>query len=116
MRAAWSITPASAANTCTFLPCSDAGKPSAVSESACASTCACVRASTDFGVCSLARRNASACATVLAAAGTLSRNSPACGMHTSLQTSHSAFRPMSSRSPANAGATVTATGSNTVPS
>ena len=27
-----------------------AGKPSAVSDSACASTCACVRASTDFGV------------------------------------------------------------------
>ena len=116
MRAAWSIRPASAANTCKSLPRSAAGRPSTVSDSACGSTRACVRASTDCGVCSRARRNASANATVLAAAGRLNLNSPDCGMHTSLHTSHSAFRPTSSRSPANAGITLAATGSSTVPS
>ena len=53
---------------------------------------------------------------VLACAGMLSANSPCCGMHTSLHTSHCAVSLMSSVLPAKAGLTVTGTGNSSLPS
>jgi hypothetical protein len=115
--AAFAITPAVSGRNSSVRPRQAAGSPSTCTTTASPSTVAFAAApGTARGTAALAASNSAACPPVAACAGTLNANSPDSGMHTSLQTSHSALSVTSSCAPLKAGATVSGTGSSTVSS
>ncbi len=117
--AACSITPAASAKNASGLPCSADGRPPMATRSSLASSTSSALAlasDASLGCAAQAALNSAAWPATLACAGTRSANSPCCGMHTSLHTSHCADNLTLSASPLKSGETVSATGSSNLPS